>query len=85
MIMDKVLVKLYVPIIEEQYDVWLPLNQRVYSIINLLMKAIYEITGGYYKPDKIPILYDKLTGMPYDINLSIKNCNMRNGAEIILV
>ena len=85
MIMDKVLVKLYVPIIEEQYDVWLPLNQRVYSIINLLMKAIYEITGGYYKPDKIPILYDKLTGMPYDINLSIKNCNMSNGAEIILV
>ena len=51
--MDKVLVKLYVPIIEEQYDVWLPLNQRVYSIINLLMKAIYEITGGYYKPDKL--------------------------------
>ena len=49
------------------------------------MKAIYEITGGYYKPSKIPILYDKLTGMPYDINLSIKNCNMRNGAEIILI
>lgn len=85
MIMDKILVKLYVPIIEEQYDVWLPLNQKIYNIINLLMKAIYEITGGYYKPVKIPILYDKLTGNPYDINLSVKNSNMKNGAEIILI
>ena len=38
--MNKILVKLYVPMIEEQYDVWIPLNKRIYNVINLLIKAV---------------------------------------------
>ncbi len=85
MMMNKILVKLYVPIIEEEYDVWIPLNKRVYNVINLLIKAVYEFSGGYYKPNKMPLLYDKLTAKPYELNQSIKEANIRNGSEIILI
>lgn len=85
--MNKILVKLYVPIMEEQYDLWLPINRKIYKVINLLIKAINEFSGGHYSPDKnhMPLLYDKVTARPYDTNLSVKENNIKNGTEIILI
>ena len=85
MMMNKVLVKLYVPAIEEQYDILIPLNRRIYNVIKLLNKGVYELSGGYYKPNQKHILYDKLTGKPYDLNDSVKETNIRNGKEIVLI
>lgn len=83
--MNKVLVKLYVPIIEEQYDVWIPINKKVYIVINLLAKTVNELSGGYYKPHSMPMLYDRTTGEPYDINLNVKENKIKNGTELILI
>ena len=85
MMMNKLLVKLYVPSLEEEYNVWIPLNKRIGGIVLLLVKAINEISGGIYKPSKTPVLYDKITAMPYDMNLHIQDTNIRNGSEIILI
>ena len=85
MIMNKVLVKVYVPIIEEQYDILIPLNRRIYNVIKLLTKAINELSNGYYVPYQTPILYDKITATPYDKNLSIRESDIRNGTELILI
>ena len=76
--MNKVLVKLYVPTIEKEYDIWIPLNRRIY-------KAIKEFTNGEYNPSKFPVLYDRKTAKPYDINLTIGESTIRNGSEIILI
>ena len=83
--MDKVLVKIYVPSIEEQYDILIPLNRRIYNVIKLLVKAINELSNGYYEPDNKPVLYNKITAIPYDENLSIRESNIRNGTELILM
>ena len=83
--MNKILVKLYVPMLETEYDVWIPVNKRIYNVIKLLVRAINELSGGAYKPLKMPNLYDKTTAMPYNINLSIKESTIRNGSEIILI
>lgn len=42
--MNKVLVRLYVPKLDEQYDIKIPLNRRIYNVIKLLNKAIYELS-----------------------------------------
>ena len=83
--MDKVLIKLYVPAIEEVYDVWFPLGKKVYNIINLLVKAVNEFSGGYYNPNKLPMLYDKATATQYNINLNVRDNDIKNGAEIIMI
>lgn len=83
--MNKVLVKLYVPIIEEQYDIWLPLNKKIYNIIILLSKAVNELKEGYYQPEEMPILYNRLTGAPYDVKLKVLETDIRNGTEIVLI
>ena len=83
--MNKVLVKLYVPNIDEQYDIWLPINKKLYKVIVLLIKAVYDFSDGQYNPKHIPKLYDKATAKEYDINLNAKEANIRNGTEIILI
>ena len=83
--MNKVLVKLYVPTIGKEYDIWIPLNRRIYKVIILLVKGIKELTDGEYAPTKLPELYDKKTGKIYDINLTVGESTIRNGAEIILI
>lgn len=58
--------------LEKIYDVWVPSHKRIGNVILLLVKAINELNDGCYKPNKNPILYDKITGKPYDTNLSMK-------------
>ena len=83
--MDKVLVKLYVPMIEKQYDILIPLNKKIYNVVKLLTKAINELSGGYYELDKLPTLYNRNTSEAYDINLSVKESTIRNGTKLMLI
>ena len=83
--MNKVLVKVYVPVIEENYDIWIPINRKIHNVIKLLIKAIYDLSGGYYRPHEIPNLYNKITAIPCDMNKSVKESNIKNGTELVLL
>ena len=83
--MNKILVNVYVPSLEENYDFWIPINKKIYKIILLLIKIINESSGDYYRPTTMPLLYDKLTAKPYDINMTVKDNQIGNGTEMILI
>lgn len=83
--MNEVLVKLYVPVIDEQYDIWIPLDKDIYTIIMLLTKSVNELTKGYYKPDTMPYLYDRITAKVFDINLKVIETEIRNGTELVML
>lgn len=83
--MNKILVKLYVPMIEKQFDIWIPLNKRICNVIKLLVKVIDDFSRGYYKPKKLPTLYDRATAEPYDVNLTVRETSIRNGTELVLI
>jgi len=83
--MNSVLVKVYVPMIEEIYDVWIPSHKKIYNVIILLVKAINELNNYCYTPKEMPILYDKLTAESYDVNLRVKETSIRSGTELILL
>lgn len=82
---NKVLVKLYVPTIEKSFDIWIPINKRVCNVISLCAKAVNELSRGYYTPEKLPILYDKATAVPYDVNMIVRDTTIRNGTELIMM
>lgn len=69
---------MYIPIIEEKNDVWLPLDKTVYEIITLISKSIDNI-------GETPFLYNRYTGICYDVNLKIKDTDIQNGSELILI
>ena len=83
--MDKVLVKVYVPMLEGIYDVWIPSNKKIYEIVVLLVKAINDLSEGEYTPLEMPSLYDRITAEEFDFNLILKDTTIRNGTEVILI
>lgn len=83
--MNKILVKLYVPMVGEQYDIWIPVNKKINTIITLLVKSVNELTKGYYLPKEMPYLYDKTTAKVFDINKRVIESEIRNGTELIMI
>lgn len=81
---NKVLVKLYLPELEIDFDIYLPISKRIGNIINLIIKAINEM-GYYYNTDKTKSLYSRNTGEKYLINSLLYDTNIRNGSELVLL
>lgn len=82
---NKVLVELVVPALEVKYDVYVPVNRKIGSVVVLLTKAMSELSGGYSDSIKNFSLYDGISGNQYLPDQLIRNSNIRNGSKIILM
>ena len=82
---NKVLVELVVPDIDEVYNIFLPVNRRIGNIIELLSKAIYELSNGVFSENTKSNLYNSLTGEKYPLNSLLRETDIRNGSRIVLM
>lgn len=82
---NKVLVELYVPTIDEIYNLYLPVNRKIGNIIALLNKSLMEVTNGEFVGNEYTMLYNRNTGEMYDVNVSLRETNIRNGSSIVLL
>jgi len=82
---NKFLIRLYVPLIESTFEIWIPPNKKIDNIIHLLVKAIFEQSKGNYKPESLPNLYNKATAEIYKLEDKVIDTNIRNGSELILI
>ena len=82
---NKVLVSLIVPDVDEVYDVYIPINKKIGNVIVLLNKSIKELTNGVYEGTEKTALYDRKTGDKYQINMLVRETNIRHGSKIVLM
>lgn len=82
---DKVLVEIIVPEIEETYNAFIPINKKVGHILFLVTKAINDMTNNSYKILNNNSLYNKVTGERYNLDLLIRDTNIRNGTQLVLL
>lgn len=80
---NKVLVELIIPNLELKYNVFLPVNKRINNIINLLIRAVSDLSGKKINTDAC--LYNKDTGLKYEEDLTLIDTDIRNGSKIILL
>ena len=83
--MNKVFIIVEIPLIEEKYEVYIPVGKKIHKVISLLVKSVSELSGGHYPAKKNANIYSKATGKIYNINLTVKDSDIRNGTEIILI
>ena len=81
---NKILIKLIVPELETEYDVYIPITKRIGNIIKLLIKAITDMGYEYDNDSKIA-LYNRITGEKYKSNELIIDTSIRNGTELVLL
>ena len=82
---NKVFIIVEVPLIEQKYEVYIPVGKQIYKVAKILSKAISELSGGHYPVKEDATIYSKATGKPYNVNLTIKDSDIRNGSVIILI
>ncbi len=83
--MNKLLIKVYVPYIAEEYDVFIPINKKIGTIKILLINAIKEIAECSELNINTLKIYDKITGKKLDNNILVKDSNLENGSKLILL
>ena len=85
MIENKVLVRINVPSLEQKYDVYIPVNRRIYNVIKMLNVSLHELSLGVFNESEDYLLYNAETGIMYDVNSLVRNTDIRNGSEIIML
>ena len=82
---NKVLVELFIPSMDEVYNLYLPVNRKIGNIIVLLNKALFELTNGAFHGSDFTFLYDRVTGERYSVNALLRETNIRNGSSLVLL
>ena len=82
---NKLLVTVIVPLLEEKYEVFIPINKRISTVIRLIEKALRELTNGYYPEKESSVIIDAESGNVFDVNITVKESKMINGSKIILI
>ena len=82
---NKILIEIYLPTFEIRYDVFIPINKRVGTIKQLIEKLLIEMSDITYKITEGTNLYSKDTGNIYDVQMLIKDTDIKNGSKLVLI
>lgn len=80
----KVLIKLYVPEVEEIYEAYIPINKTVYTV-SLLLGDLIRTHSKEISNDKSIKLYNRYTGAQYDYTKIIRDTDIRNGSQLVAI
>ena len=78
---NKVLINLYVLSLRKNYQLFLPVNEKIGNVWKLLNTTLFNSIN----PDKNYILINIDNGWVYKNNDIIRNTDIRNGTRLILV
>ena len=82
---NKILIELYIPSIEKEYDLYIPINKKIGTVKTLIEKALVELTDNAYVIKKDSNFYSKESGEVYNVNNSVLETDLKNGSRIILI
>lgn len=83
--MNNVLVNVYVPILNKSYDIFIPVQSQLFEVIDLIKKAVYELSEGQFVPSKDTVMSLKTSGEILDINRTVFELNIGNGTKLMLI
>lgn len=82
---NKILIGLYIPLIEKSYDIYIPVNKKIGTIKKLIEQGLVELTDNSYIIKEDSNFYSKENGQIYDINKTVRDTDLENGSKIILI
>ena len=82
---NKVLIRLWVPEVDEVYDVFIPVNEFVWKINQMIVHCVNGLSGGALDKEKKYVLINKTTGVVYSNNSLVIETDIRNATELLLV
>ena len=84
-IKHKVLINLFVPELERKLELYLPVNRTVSEVIFMINRLLLEITNDLYPKKSIFQLSNRDSGIVYNHDLIIRNTDIRNGSNLVII
>ena len=82
---NKVLIKISVPELDHETDLFIPVNEVLWKVKTLIVMAISDISGGALNKEGHYSLINKETGQVYNLNSILIDTDIRNATELILI
>ena len=79
MLENKMLVNLYVLVLDKNFEVFVPIDEKVGNIVNLLNRSLINLT------DKKYAILNLYSGVVYKNNDIVRNTDIKNGTKLILI
>lgn len=82
---NKVLIKLIVPEMDSEFDVFIPVNELIWKIKRIFIKCVSDLTNIELDVQKEYVLINKDNSRVYTNNEIVINTDIRNSTELILL
>ena len=82
---NKILVNINIPEIDKKYDMYLPLNKKVSTIIRLIEKTINQMNDEKISLSKNRLLIIYKLGIRVEEDLLLKDTPIKNGSKLLLL
>lgn len=83
--MNKILINLYVPNLNQHYDLFIPVNEFIWKINKLVVKSINDLSDGKLLMNQNYVIINIETGKIYDNNDIVINTDIRNTTKLALI
>lgn len=83
--MDKVLVEVFVPVLNETYDVFIPQQSPMHEVLALIKKAVVELSDRRFIANANTAICHREDGSIININLSVYELEIKNGSKLMLI
>lgn len=80
----KVLINLYVPEVEQNFEFYIPVNRRIDLVVRLLNLAVNNIMFNEFPIKDNLQLCNRRTGEVYANGHYVRNTDIRNGTQLVL-
>lgn len=82
---NKVLINVYVPSVDEEYEIYIPTNESISKVLDLILKSVYELSDSQLNMEDKHYLFDPSTSTTYDVATIVRDTNIKNSKKVILI
>lgn len=83
--MKKVLVEVFVPVIDAKYDVFIPSASQMSEVLELLKKAVTDLSKGRFVATNETALCYRENGAIINVNMTVFELGIHNGSKLMLI
>ena len=78
---NKLLVNLYILVLDKHFEIFVPVDEKVGNIVNLLDRSLLDM----FSKNKNFSLLNVYSGNLYKNNDIVRNTDIQNGSKLILI
>lgn len=83
--MNKTIVEIIIPALGNSYEVLIPPTTQLFKVLELIKKAVGEMSDGRYKPSKDTTLCDSESGGIINLEMTADQLGIKNGFKLLLM